>query len=288
MDTPFRGDAQVDWAQAREANRLNWSDRVPLHEESYGLGDFDDPAHISSVVEDDLPVLSEHLGRGDGRLDGLDLLHLQCHIGTDTVSLARRGARVSGLDFSADALAAAQRFATGVGEQITWYEGDVLDARAVVEGDFDVVYTSIGTICWLSDLHRWARQIAALLRPGGVFYIRDGHPAMLALDETQARPVIRYRYFGDGRAQHWDDEGTYAGAGTVEHSETFEWPHPISEIIGAVLEAGLVLDRFDEGRTLPWRFAPRMSEVAPGRFAFPEEERDLVPTTFTLVARRPA
>jgi SAM-dependent methyltransferase len=181
------------------------------------------------------------------------------------------------------------RVAAALAERVqvdaTWVETDVLNARSAVTGDFDVVYTSIGTICWLQDLDRWAAQIVALLRPGGTFFIRDGHPALLSLDETAELLTTRYSYFGHGRAQQWDDESTYAGDGTVAHSRTYEWPHPLSEILGALLRAGLHIVHFDEGRTLPWQFSPRMVEVPRG-YAWPDAERDLIPCTYTIVARK--
>lgn len=274
---------EIDWETARTANLQNWDDRVPLHEAAYGLDAFDDPNHLSDVVRDDLPVL-ERFVRG-GSLSGLDVCHLQCHIGTDTISLARSGARVTGMDFSEPALTTAATLAERTGVSATWVQTDVLDAREAVSGDFDVVYTSIGTICWLQDLDRWAAQIVALLRPGGTFFIRDGHPALLALDEDAPAMTTRYPYFGDGRAQQWDDDSTYAGDGTVAHQRTYEWPHPLSDVLGALLRAGLRLVHFDEGRTLPWRFSPRMVEVPRG-YAWPESERDLIPCTFTIVARK--
>lgn len=274
---------EIDWEAARSANLQNWNDRVPLHEAAYGLDAFDEPNHLSDVVSDDLPVLS-HFVHG-GTLSGLDLCHLQCHIGTDTISLARAGATVTGVDFSEPALRAAEALANRAGVSATWVQTDVLDASNAVSGEFDVVYTSIGTICWLEDLDRWATQIVALLRPGGTFFIRDGHPALLALDEDAPDLTTRYPYFGDGRAQRWDDESTYAGDGTVAHPRTYEWPHPLSEILGSLLRAGLRILHFDEGRTLPWQFSPRMVEVPRG-YAWPEAERNLIPCTFTIVARK--
>lgn len=176
----------VDWDQARATNRANWDDRVPIHEGAYAIDALSDPGHRSDVVREDLPALTPWLPNGS--LAGLDVCHLQCHIGTDTVSLAREGARLTGVDFSPAALASAAGLASRLGLDVTWVETDVLDARAAVTGDFDVVYTSIGTICWLPDLDRWAAQVAGLLRPGGVFFIRDGHPAMYALDEEADEP----------------------------------------------------------------------------------------------------
>lgn len=274
----------VDWDHARATNLANWDDRVPIHEGAYAIDALADPGHRSDVVREDLPVLTPWLPNGS--LAGLDVCHLQCHIGTDTVSLAREGARLTGVDFSPAALASAAGLASRLGLDVTWVETDVLDARAAVTGDFDVVYTSIGTICWLPDLDRWAAQVAGLLRPGGVFFIRDGHPALYALDEDADELVTRYRYFPDGTAQQWDDAGTYVGDGTVANTRTFEWPHPLSEIVNALLGAGLRLRRLDEGRTLPWRFSSRMVETDTGSWAWPEHDRDRMPTTYTIVATR--
>ncbi|MBS1908081.1 MAG: class I SAM-dependent methyltransferase [Actinobacteria bacterium] len=275
---------QVDigWEPARDANRQNWDERAALHVEAYGLDAFDDPAHLSDVARTDAAALAPFLAHG---LDGLDVCHLQCHIGTDTLSLARLGARVTGVDFSRPALDAVAALAARLGLSATWVQTDVLDARAAVSGDFDLVYTSIGTITWLHDLDRWAAQIAGLLRPGGLFYIRDGHPVLSSLDETRDEPVLRYPYFGDGSAQAWDEAGTYVGDGTVAHTRTYEWPHPISEVMNALIATGLRILRMEEGRTLPWRFSPRMLEVD-GGFAWPEAERDLVPCTFTIIAAK--
>lgn len=274
---------EISWDSARRANQENWEDRVPLHEEAYGLEAFDDAHHLSEVVRDDLAVLTSFLPSGS--VAGLDLCHLQCHIGTDTVSLARAGARVTGVDFSPSALRTAGHLAARAGVDATWVETDVLDARAAVTGDFDVVYTSIGTISWLDDLDRWAAQIVGLLRPGGSFFIRDGHPALYALDEDAPTLTARYPYFATGHAQQWDDASTYAGAGQVAHARTYEWPHSLSEIFGALLRAGLRIEHFDEGKTLPWRFSDRMVEV-PGGYAWPDSERDLLPCTYTIIARR--
>lgn len=275
---------EVDWETAREANLANWNERVPLHEAGYGIDAFDDPAHLSDVVRDDLPALTRHLP--GATLAGLDLCHLQCHIGTDTLSLARAGARVTGVDFSSPALEVAARLADRHGVSARWVHTDVMAAAAAVGDHFDVVYTSIGTIGWLQDLDRWAGQIAELLRPGGVFFIRDGHPSLFTLDETSDDLRVVYRYFPDGRAQGWDDEGTYVGEGTVASTRTWEFPHSLAEIITALLDAGLELLAFDEGRTLPWQYSTRMTEID-GAWVWPEAERGLVPCTFTIVARRP-
>jgi SAM-dependent methyltransferase len=274
----------IDWDVARKSNRANWEDRVPLHEEAYGIRELDDPDHLSSVVRADLAALTPFLP--GGTVSGLDVCHLQRHIGTDTLSLARAGARVTGVDFSPAALRSAAGLGERLGIEASWVESDVLEARAAVAGDFDLVYTSIGTINWLPDLGRWASQIAGLLRDGGLFYIRDGHPALYSIDEHADGLHLRYPYFGNGQAQLWDDASTYAGDGKVDHPRTYRWAHPLSEIINSLIGVGLQILRVDEGVTLPWKFSPRMVEV-PGGFAWPEGERDLLPCTYTVIARKP-
>lgn len=285
----------ISWEDARRANLANWEERVPLHVEAYQTGALrDDPDHLGTVVRTDLEALLPHLPGNS--LRGVDLCHLQCHIGTDTVSLARAGARVTGIDFSPAALDAAAALAADCGVTADWIQTDVLDARAAVDRhlgptrQFDVVYTSIGTIGWLNDLDRWAQQVASLLNPGGIFYIRDGHPMLGSLDEYAPNLTLRYRYFGDGNALPWDADGTYVGDGKVAHTRTYEWPHPISEVVTVLLRQGLDLVALDEGKTLPWQFSPRMQPVgreADADYQWPEGERDLVPCTFTVVARRP-
>lgn len=285
-----RDGVDIPWVEGRAANLANWEERVAIHERAYGLERYRrDRAHLSRVVRDDLDSMAPFLG-SDG-LGGQRVCHLQCHIGTDTLSLARAGAAVVGVDFSPAALASARSLAEQLGLAAQWVRSDVLDAAEAVlaevgRADFDLVYTSIGTICWLGDLHRWAQQIAALLRPGGLFYIRDGHPSLLSLDETDPGLRIRYRYFGDGTAQQWDDEHTYAGDEKVTATRTYEWPHPLSEVVTALIDAGLTIRALREGQVLPWRFSPAMEEVD-GGWAYPADRRDLVPCTFTIIASAP-
>lgn len=289
-EAPVDG-VDIAWSEARDANLSNWEDRVPLHLGAYATEELvTDPGHLSVVARTDLAALAPHLPGGS--VAGLDLCHLQCHIGTDTLSFAKAGASVVGVDFSPAALAGAAELASRMGIDARWIETDVLDARAAVdralggEYRFDVVYTSIGTIGWLNDLDRWAAQIAALLKPGGLFYIRDGHPVLNSLDEDSDALTIRYRYFGDGTALQWDADGSYVGEGEVSHTRTYEWPHPISEVVTVLLDHGLTVIAMDEGRTLPWQFSPRMTVNQDGEYEWPPHEAALVPCTYTIVARR--
>ena len=292
MTESHEDNVDIAWADVRAANLANWNDRVEIHEREYGLEAFEaDPERISQVVRTDLKALDRYL---PGGVTGLDVCHLQCHIGTDTVSLARAGAAsVVGVDFSAPALTVASDFAQRVGTEVTWVETDVLEARTAVSArlgedrEFDLVYTSIGAIGWLRDLDQWAEQVATLLRTGGVFYIREGHPSLLSLDEKAEGLVVGYRYFANGLAQAWDEDTSYVGTDTLQHTRTYEFPHPISETVTALLGAGLDIIGLEEGTTLPWQFSPAMVALPDGDFAYPEPLRQRIPTTFTIVARKP-
>ncbi|MFD2840178.1 class I SAM-dependent methyltransferase [Populibacterium corticicola] len=274
----------ITWEDARDANLANWNERVAIHVEAYGLNAFrDDPHHISGVVAHDRPYIERHLGH---TIDGLDLAHLQCHIGTDTLSFARLGAQVTGVDFSQPALDAAEALAQELNLPATWVQGDVLESARLVGKQFDVVYTSIGAIGWLKDLGQWAQQVAALLRDGGLFYIRDGHPSLYALDDQTFPPVVRYRYFENGHAQSWDSDETYTGGGTITSTRTYEFPHSTAEVINSLIAAGLTIEAFYEGDTLPWEFSKEMERLPDGSFAWPGALRAAVPCTFTVVARK--
>lgn len=280
----------------REANRANWDERVPVHLKAYGAHAFAaDPDDISPVVREDLELIRPHLpAPRDASLPlaGLDLLHLQCHIGTDTLSLARLGATVTGLDFSPASIAAARDLAARAHLEATFVESDVADATAALHGQaFDVVYTSIGVLTWLPDLRPWAAAIAAALRPGGLFFIREGHPLLGAVDRhgPQAAAgalVIAHPYLATDTPRRYDDGVDYADPhARLSAAVTYEWQHPLSEIVQVLLDAGLVLTSLAEHTTIPWRPLPHMVEARSG-YALPEG-RERLPLTFSLTARKP-
>ncbi|MGH8892909.1 MAG: class I SAM-dependent methyltransferase, partial [Actinomycetes bacterium] len=191
----------------RDLNRATWDERAPAHAASadYGLGRFEaDPAFVSDVVRFDLPRL--------GDLAGVRGAHLQCHIGTDTVSLSRLGARMTGLDFSAASVAEARRLAERLGSDADFVEGDVYDAVDLLGAEsFDLVFTGVGALCWLPDIRRWAGVVAGLLRPGGRLFLREGHPMLWALDDIgeDGRLVVEYPYFERPEPTVWDEPGSY-------------------------------------------------------------------------------
>ena len=189
---------------------------------------------------------------------GLRGVHLQCHIGTDTVSLARLGASMTGLDFSAPAVAAATALARETGADATFVQGDVYGAPdALGRGAFDLVYTGIGALCWLPDIRRWAGVVAALLRPGGRLFIREGHPMLWALDDERASDdllVVGYPYFETAEPLVFTDGGTYVETDVVfETTVSHSWNHGLGEIVTALIDAGLAITGLAEHDSVPGR-----------------------------------
>lgn len=264
-----------------EVNLAHWNSTVIHHVRGYGLEKYvTDPGHLSNVIRFDVPRL--------GDVAGLDVLHLQCHIGTDTLSLARLGARsVTGIDFSRPALEAATSLATECGSDISYVESEVYSAVETVGAErFDLVYTGVGALCWLPDIGRWAQIVADLLRPGGRLFIREGHPVLWALAEP--RPdnllVVAYPYF-ETEGVHFSEPFSY-----VDHVEPLTSPdlvhfnHGLGQIITALIDAGMQLTSLEEHQTAPWNpLGEAMEEVSGGEYRLrvgPER----LPATYTLQA----
>jgi SAM-dependent methyltransferase len=252
--------ADLPTSDYRDLNRAMWDDRAPAHAASpdYGFERFvADSQHLSDVVRFDLPRL--------GDISGLRGVHLQCHIGTDTLSLQRLGARMTGLDLSPASLVEARRLAAATGDDIDFVESEVYGATQVLEaGAFDLVYTGIGALCWLPDIRRWARTVADLLAPGGRLFVREGHPMLWAL--ADARPdgllAVEYPYFETEAPLVFDEPGTYVQTDvelTVNLSHS--WNHGIGEIITALMGAGMTLTAFEEHDSVPWEAQVGLMEL---------------------------
>ena len=243
----------------RAVNLANWEQRAPAHAASpdYGFDRFiADPEYLSDVVAFDRPRL--------GDLGGLRGVHLQCHIGTDTLSLARLGARMRGLDFSPAALVEARRLAAATGTDIDYVESDVYDARAALGADdFDFVFTGIGAICWLPSINRWAAVVAELLKPGGRLFIREGHPMLWSLEAERADGLlaVHYPYFETEQAIVEESTSTYVETDVVfTQKATHSWNHGIGEVITALLDAGMEITGFVEHDSVPWEALPGQME----------------------------
>jgi SAM-dependent methyltransferase len=265
-------------------NRDSWDDRAAAHAASpdYGVARLlADPTALSGVVAFDLPRL--------GRLDGLDGVHLQCHIGTDTLSLTRLGARMTGLDFSAASVAQARDLAMRAGVGIPYVEATVDDAvQALGAGRFDLVYTGVGALGWLPSIRRWATTVAALLRPGGRLFIREGHPVLWSLAETTGPDsplTIGHAYFEQAQPQRWDEGGTYVATDhEFTHNTTFEWNHGLGEILTALLDAEMAVTGFLEHDSVPWEALPGlMVRDDAGEWRL-REQPERLPASYTLQA----
>jgi len=261
-----------DWLQA---NRAHWDERTPIHVRSEF---YDVPGFLAGKTSL-RPFELEEVGDVAGR----DLVHLQCHFGLDTLSWARGGARVAGLDFSGAAIAGARRLTERAGLEADWVEADVYEAPAAFGGrTFDIVYTGLGAIIWLPDIRRWARTVVALLRPGGFLYLAEFHPIGWVFADEDL--TLAYPYF-QTEALVLDDEGSYADpAAATVHNRTFSWNHALGDVVTAVIEAGLTVELLREyPHTLfqRWPFLERRDDA----FHLPADMPSL-PLMFSLRARR--
>jgi SAM-dependent methyltransferase len=262
-------------------NLENWESRVPIHtgERGYDLQRFlDDPTALSNVVAFDAPHL--------GDLSGKRILHLQCHIGTDTLSLARLGGEVTGVDFSPSALAAARELANRAGPFVRYVESTVDDVPARVRETFDLVYTGAGALNWLPSIRRWAAIVSTLLAPGGRLYLREAHPMLNALDDERDDRllVVEHPYFEMPEPTRWEMAVSYtASEEPVPQPITYEWNHGLGEVVQAILDAGLRLTRLEEHRELEWAFFDWMVPTERGGYVLPERP-ERVPLMYTLEA----
>jgi SAM-dependent methyltransferase len=225
-----------------ETNRRHWDECVPIHvaSEMYDVASF--KAGKSKLKPIELAEL------GDVR--GKTLLHLQCHFGLDTLSWARHeGAIVTGIDYSGPAIAAARALAAECGIDARFIVTPIYDLPDVLDGQFDIVFTSYGALNWLPDIDRWAQVAAHFVKPGGTFYVAEFHPIVSIFDDAPGVTDLRvlYPYFQAEEPLRWDDDGTYADmTAKLQHRTTYEWPHPTSEVLTALIDAGLRIEFFHE------------------------------------------
>jgi SAM-dependent methyltransferase len=266
-----------------QLNRANWDERAPAHAASpdYGVARFlEDPGFISDVVRFDLPRL--------GDIRGMRGVHLQCHIGTDTVSLARLGARMTRLDMSGASLEQARLLSERAGPPVEFVEAEIYDAaNALGASAFELVYTGIGALCWLPSIARWANVIAELLAPGGRLFLREGHPMLWTLEDAQADGllVVEYPYFEQKEPMVFDEPGIYVATdATFAHNLTHQWNHGLGEIVTALLDAGMELKMLVEHDSVPWEALPgQMTEIELGAWRLSDRPWRL-PHSYTLQA----
>ena len=269
-----------DW---REANRANWDQRVALH---LAPGGYDLTA-LRAGNDRLNPIEEAELGS----VDGLRLLHLQCHFGHDSLIMAQRGAVVTGLDFSGEAIRTARRLAEelGLADRARFVEADLYAApQALPEpASFDRVYVTWGAINWLPDIAGWARVVAHFLRPGGALYLCDQHPAMYVFDDATATPDGRPGWYWPYFAREAlieevtrDNFGRRVALGAADHV----WAHPRGAIVTSLIEAGLTLRWLHEHDAIAWPAFSCLVEGGPGLWRWPD--RPWLPLSFSLWAER--
>jgi len=269
-------DSTVDSGQWRDLNRAWWDERAPIHEASvfYRSGG----GGLEGFEWDDL-----------GPVDGLDVIHPQCHIGSDTISLAERGARVVGLDFSAAAIDGARRLAdqAGVSDRSEWVTSDVYDAVDAVGGStFDLVYTGKGALCWLPDMDAWAAVMWQLCRPGGRLYVSEFHP----LSDTMAWETTLFErsYFASEGHCYDDADGSYADPdAATENNSVVDFIQPLSTVVQALIDLGFQLQLMREFPITVFRRWPFLVEQETGVWHMPDD-RAQIPLMYSLRFLRPS
>ena len=266
-----------------EVNRRNWDERVAIHARD-ATGDYmldrfragEDALHSIEAAE-------------LGDISGKRVLHLQCHIGRDTLCLVRRGATVTGLDFSSAALDVARRLSAETGLKADFVEGTVDQAPALTPGPFDLVFTTWGTICWLPDMKQWAKTIATVLAPGGELYFADAHPGFNVLEDFAGKLVPTYDFQTPAdRPLQFTNATTYIGDPTImSHQSTREWIHSLSAVLGGLIDAGLTITMFREHEVLPWQGLPNLVPASERMWRLPDGV-PRIPLSYSLRARKVA
>ena len=261
-----------------EANRALWNEWTRIHERS----EFYD---LESFKRGGIRLRQHELDEV-GEVRGKDLVHLQCHFGIDTLSWARLGATVTGVDFSEEAVALATSLAQELGLGARFVQANALDLPRELDGSFDVAYTSHGVIGWLPDLAAWARGIERVLRPGGFFYMAEVHPIVLVFDDdegvTELRP--RYPYFERAEPLAFSVQGSYADrTANVDARTEYSWVHSFGDIVTALAETGLRIEFLHEWPFLDWPlpFLQKRGDV----WVFPGPGE--LPLSFSLRAAKP-
>ncbi len=257
-----------------EINRQSWNNRTAAHLDSafYDLPGFMEGKNSLKSIELDLL----------GDLDGKSVLHLQCHFGQDTISMERLGARATGVDLSDKAISSARSIAAQLGSDARFICCNVYNLADHLDEQFDVVFSSYGTISWLPDLDAWAEVISRFLKPGGAFVFAEFHPVVWMFDDHFRE--LRYNYFNAGPIAE-TESGTYADRGADISQDYVCWNHSIGEVVNSLTQAGLVLNVLNEYDYSPYNCFQETTEPAPGVFRIKHLDSK-IPMVFALKATR--
>ena len=256
-------------------NRDAWNKRVSAHLTS----DFYDvegwKAGKTSLNDIELELL--------GEVKDKSILHLQCHFGQDSLSLARMGANVVGVDLSDESIAVARKLNEELGLNAEFVESDVLELIGKVDQKFDIVFTSYGTISWLPDLDKWAKIISRYLKPNGKFVFVEFHPVVWMFDDNFEK--IKYNYFNSGAIVE-TESGTYADKTADITQEYVMWNHGLGEVSSSLLKQGLSIDSLTEYDYAPYNFIQKMEEFEPGKFRV-KHFQNKAPLVYSIIATKP-
>ena len=260
----------------KNSNREFWNECTPIHakSKSYDVDGFKSgKSTLMSIEREEL-----------GDVAGKSLLHLQCHFGLDTMSWARLGARVTGVDFSDKAIDLARSLSDELGISAEFVLSNGYDLPDALNGEYDIVFTSYGVLCWLPDLTRWAEIAAHFVKPGGTFYIVDGHPfGHIFYDEedaTDLRPYYKYSY-KDEEPIEVPPGPTYTDGSPKLSSTTYGWNHSVGDILNSLISAGLTIEFFHEFHFAVWHALPMMKKGEDGWWRL-KDGGDSVPFLFSL------
>jgi SAM-dependent methyltransferase len=260
-----------------EQNKDHWNEITPIHarSEMYDVAGF--KAGKCSLLP------TEQADMGD--VSGKSLLHLQCHFGMDTLSWARLGAKVTGVDFSDEAIKLARKLSKETGIKATFIQSDIYALPEVLKTKFDIVFTSYGILCWLPDLTKWAQIIAYFLKPDGFFYIVEGHPLMNVFEysRTVTELKITDSYFHRPEPLTWEPDGDYADNNAIVKIPSCQWVHSLGDIINALIQSGLKIEFLHEFSTSFFKALPFMKHDSKGLWHL---EGDRLPLVFSLKASK--
>jgi len=258
----------------KEINRQSWNNRVDAHIQSdfYDMKGF--LSGNSSLNNIELDLL--------GDINGKRILHLQCHFGQDTISLAREGAKATGVDLSDKAIQKAKEIAEECEVNANFICCDIFDLPNHLDGQFDIVYASYGTIGWLPDLNKWARIISRFLKPDGHFVFVEFHPVVWMFDDEFEK--IEFNYFNAGAMVEAED-GTYADREAKISQEYIVWNHSMSDIINSLINNGLKIDSLDEYDYSPYDCFKHTIEFEPKKYRIKHLDKK-IPMVFSLKATK--
>jgi SAM-dependent methyltransferase len=258
-------------------NRSRWNELTPVHEKSPGYDVAGFKAGRNTIMDLELKEV--------GDVEGKSLLHLQCHFGLDTLSWARLGAKATGVDFSGEAIKLARKLSKETGIKADFIESDIYLLPEVLKKRYDIVFTSYGVLCWLPDIDKWAQVISHFLKRGGFFYIAEGHPFSTVFDNS-AKAIkleVAVPYFYNKKPIKWEPEPDYADGSYTGSQATYEWMHPIGDVINALIQAGLRIEFVHESPVSFYKAMPFMVQNKNGEWHL---EGDPIPLVFSIKATK--